>query len=121
MTSEQRREVVMPFRFAEALEAAGLIHDRDRISEIVIRAKPTDVVTIEVTYIADERIYMLAKPKEAARDPLAAKLTALGVPPGEQAMYAHAIQQDPGWRERLPAVTTREQLDHYTETGAIAP
>ena len=38
---------------------------------------------------------------------LAAKLTALGVPPGEQAMYAHAIQQDPDWRERLPAVTTR--------------
>ena len=54
-------------------------------------------------------------------DALAAKLTALGVPPAEQAMYAHAIRQDPGWRERLAAVTTREQLDHYTETGAIAP
>jgi hypothetical protein len=54
-------------------------------------------------------------------DPLAAKLTALGVPRDQQAMYANAIQQDPDWRERLPAVTTRAQLDHYTETGAIAP
>ena len=52
-------------------------------------------------------------------DALAAKLTALGVPPAEQAMYAHAIRQDPGWRERLAAVTTREQLDHYTENGVV--
>jgi hypothetical protein len=50
---------------------------------------------------------------------LAAKLTALGVPRDQQPTYADAIQQDPDWRERLPAVTTRDQLDHYTETGVI--
>jgi hypothetical protein len=56
-------------------------------------------------------------PNEAAT--LAAKLTALGVPPDQQPTYANAIRQDPRWRERLPAVTTREQLDHYTENGVV--
>lgn len=57
-----RQGVVQPWTFAEALEAAGLIHDRERISEIVIRAKASELVTIEVTYLADERVYTLAKP-----------------------------------------------------------
>jgi hypothetical protein len=64
-----------------------------------------------------EALQCCARDLEAAL--LAAKLTALGVPPAEQAMYANAIQQDPGWRERLPAVTTRAQLDHYTENGVV--
>ena len=59
------RSLVTPYSFGEALEAAGLIHDRDRITEVVIRAKPSEVVTIEVTYVADDRIYTLAKPQGA--------------------------------------------------------
>jgi hypothetical protein len=54
--------VITPISFSQALEAAGLIHDRDRITDITIRAKPGELVTIEVTYVADERIYTLAKP-----------------------------------------------------------
>lgn len=62
----ERHSHVMPWDFAKALEAAGLIHDRDRITEIVIRAKAaTNVVTVEVTYIADERLYGLTKPEKS--------------------------------------------------------
>lgn len=57
-----RPRVITPWSFAQALEAAGIIHDRNRISEVVIRAKPGEIVTIEVTYLADERIYTLANP-----------------------------------------------------------
>jgi hypothetical protein len=56
--------VVTPWAFAKALEAAGIIHNRERITEIIISCKPDDVVTIEVTYLADERLYTLINPQE---------------------------------------------------------
>lgn len=56
--------LVMPWDFSAALEAVGLIHDRDRISEVKIVARKGDPVTIEVTYIADRRIYRLTDPQE---------------------------------------------------------
>lgn len=56
------KKVVMPWDFSKALEAAGLIQDRDRITEINIRCKSGEAVVIEVTYLADERIYLLAEP-----------------------------------------------------------
>lgn len=52
---------ITPWTFAEVLEAAGVVQDRNRISEIVIRAKPNQVVTIEVKYLADERLFHLAE------------------------------------------------------------
>lgn len=54
-------KLITPWTFAEVLEAAGLVQDRNRINEIVIRARPTDMVTIEVTYLADERLFHLAE------------------------------------------------------------
>lgn len=58
--------IVTPWSFAEALEAAGILHDRHRVAELVIRAKPSEAVMIEVTYFADERIYTLAGPARPA-------------------------------------------------------
>jgi hypothetical protein len=43
--------------FVQVLAAAGIIgEDIDRVSKITITATPRDLVTIDVTYIADERI-----------------------------------------------------------------
>lgn len=56
------RPLVTPWKFAEALQAAGIIDNSDRITEILIRAKPGEPVAIEVTYLADDRIYGLVKP-----------------------------------------------------------
>lgn len=54
---------IMPGDFINALRAAGIVEDTDRISEVKIVARPDEVVTIEVTYIADQRIYRLTEPK----------------------------------------------------------
>jgi hypothetical protein len=65
---KKREPVITPWSFAQALEAAGIIHDRDRISEIVIRCKPEGPVMIEVAYFADERIYTLSTPPGGRED-----------------------------------------------------
>lgn len=42
--------------FAKALEDAGIIKDRHRITRIVIDVDPSDAVKIHVTYIGDDRL-----------------------------------------------------------------
>jgi hypothetical protein len=48
--------------FAQALEAAGLVDDIDRVHEIRIIANSSSPVMIEVDYFGDERLFSLAKP-----------------------------------------------------------
>jgi hypothetical protein len=68
MATNDNPRTVTPWSFTEALEAAGIVHDRNRISEIVIRARPAQAVMIEVTYFADERIYALTNPAGPVAD-----------------------------------------------------
>lgn len=53
---------VHPNDFTRALQAAGLVENSDRITEIKIIAKPDELVTIQVTYLADQRVLTLADP-----------------------------------------------------------
>ena len=55
---------VHPDDFARALQAAGLVENTDRITEIKIIARPQELVTIEVTYIADQRVLSVASPPD---------------------------------------------------------
>ena len=60
-----RGHAITAWSFADALATAGIVSNVDRISEIRIVCKPSEAVTIEVTYFADERIYGLARPEYA--------------------------------------------------------
>jgi hypothetical protein len=53
-----RPRAITAFGFAQTLAAAGIIEadSIDRIKKIVITADPQDLVTIDVQYIADERL-----------------------------------------------------------------
>lgn len=92
---------VLPQDFAAALAAAGLIHDIDRIAELKIIAKPGQVVTIEVTYMADDRVFSLAKPVPEVRkasyavseDMVRSRAEQLGITPEEliQSGNSHGI------------------------------
>ena len=53
---------VSPWDFTRVMQAAGLIENRDDIVEIKIIAKPDELVTIQVTYLADQRVLTLASP-----------------------------------------------------------
>lgn len=54
---------VTTWKFSEILHAAGIVESPDRISEIRIIARPQELVVIEVTYLADQRILSLADGK----------------------------------------------------------
>lgn len=56
----EETHIITPWVFADLLQAAGIVHDIDRIRKISIIAKPDEAVTIEVIYLADERILSVA-------------------------------------------------------------
>lgn len=62
------RRAVLPWRFYEVLEAAGIIANKERVSELRIIARPREVVTIEVTYIADSRLLDLGRPGQGEEE-----------------------------------------------------
>lgn len=61
--------VITPWSFADALEAAGLIGDRNRISKITIVCEPDKAVMIHVEQFADSRIYGLVNPADRHAPP----------------------------------------------------
>lgn len=70
-----RPKIVSPWTFSEALEAAGIIRDRDRISELKIICRHDSPVLIEVTMFGDERLFNLTDPKKGETDVLATGTT----------------------------------------------
>lgn len=66
MTTSTR--VISSIKFAHILEGSGLVQDADRITKIVITADPSDLVKIEVTYVADERLLNLLAPKSDSKE-----------------------------------------------------
>ena len=56
-----RSQKLHSMAFGDVLSAAGIVGDPDDITEIRIIAKPGHLVTVEVTYLGDDRLLSLAK------------------------------------------------------------
>lgn len=111
MSSSRSARIVTPWSFAAALKAAGIIHEPERIAEIVIRCKPDEVVMIEVSYFADERLYGLTNPAagstvaaEAARDDGVPRCVHCGIEGDENILWPwqHDRRVDLICRETIP-------------------